>query len=362
MRNHAFRPSLAVVFVVSALAAAACGRGSAPAPSSPDVWATVDGREIRKEAVEKAYERTVQPNQPVSEDEALAGKLNVLNQLIIEDIILARATELKLDVPEAEIDTAFSSVKKDLSDEAFNKELAARKLTTAEMRDGLRRDLLAQKVIEREVTSQIAITEKDINDAFQANKAAFNLAEDAFHIAQIVVTAARDSGLNNRTGDDATTAQAAAAKVRMLMERLNTGAGFDEVAMDFSEDPRSAPQGGDVGLVPLSSLQQVSPQLRDVVMKAKPGTVHLVATQEGYVIVAVVARQAAGQRDLSAPEVRDNITATLRGQREQLLRTAFIEASRNNAEVVNHLARQIVESKRTPPPSSAPVPAPGSPK
>ena len=59
----------------------------------------------------------------------------------------------------------------------------------------------------------------------------------------------------------------------------------------------------------------------------------------------VVAKQGAGQRDLTTPGVRDNITATLRGRREQLLRTAYLEAARNKATVVNHLARQLVESQ-----------------
>src|ERR1035441_7025354 len=44
---------------------------------------------------------------------------------------------------------------------------------------------------------------------------------------------------NNRTGDDATTRQAAAAKVQMLMERLKSGAPFSQLAMDYSEDPQS---------------------------------------------------------------------------------------------------------------------------
>ena len=42
----------------------------------------------------------------------------------------------------------------------------------------------------------------------------------------------------------------------MLLERLKSGASFNELAMDYSEDPQSAPQGGDVGLVPLSALRQ----------------------------------------------------------------------------------------------------------
>ena len=45
----------------------------------------------------------------------------------------------------------------------------------------------------------------------------------------------------------------------MLMERLKGGAPFDQLAMDYSEDPQSAPRGGNVGLVPLSALQQAPP-------------------------------------------------------------------------------------------------------
>ena len=45
------------------------------------------------------------------------------------------------------------------------------------------------------------------------------------------------------------------------------------------------------------------------------------------------------------PEVRDGITATLRGRREQLLRTAYLEMVRSKATVVNHQARRIVEAQ-----------------
>ena len=70
----------------------------------------------------------------------------------------------------------------------------------------------------------------------------------------------RDANLNNRTGDDAVTPQAAAAKMQMLMERLKAGAPFNELAMDFSEEPQSAPRGGDVGLISATALKQAPPR------------------------------------------------------------------------------------------------------
>jgi len=354
------RRHLLPLFLVLAALSGACqsqrtGQAS-PSAVSPDVWAVVDGREIRREEIEKAYRRTVQPNPAVSEEEALTAKLTLLDQAIIEDVILARARELKIELPERELDGAFNDQKKGIDEDAFNKELATRNLTAADIRESLRRDLTTQKLFDQEVTSKITVTDQDINDFFQANKAQFNLTEETYHLAQIIVTPVKEPQITNRTGDDATSSQAAAAKAQMLMQRLKSGTPFNELAMDFSEDAQSAPRGGDVGMVPASALRQVSPQLRDAVMKSPPGNVSMVAIDGGYTIVAVVAKQAAGQRDLSMPGVRDGITATLRGRREQLLRTVYVEAARNKATVVNHLARRLVESQGKL--SSAPTPAP----
>src|SRR5687768_4593299 len=183
------RRALPFVLALATVAGACQSRPAAPPPPPPvsqDVWAVVDGREIRREEVEKAYRRTVQPNAAISEDEATTAKLNLLDQVIAQDIMLARANELKVVLPESELDAAFNDGKKNIPDDAFNKELSARNLTAADMREALRRDLIARKVIEREVTSKITITDQDINGFFQANKAQFNLTEDAFHIAQIV--------------------------------------------------------------------------------------------------------------------------------------------------------------------------------
>ena len=99
------------------------GRPPSPPPVSQDVWAVVDGREIRREDVEKAYRRTVQANPAISEDEATTAKLNLLDQVIAQDIMLAKANELKIVLPESELDAAFNDEKKNIPDDAFNKEL-----------------------------------------------------------------------------------------------------------------------------------------------------------------------------------------------------------------------------------------------
>ena len=178
---------------------------------------------------------------------------------------------------------------------------------------------------------------------FEANRAQFNLAEEAYHIAQIVITPQRDPQVANATGDDAATPQEAAAKARTIMEKLKGGASFRELATSYSEDPVSAQRGGDMGLIPVSQLQQAPPPLRNAVLNKTAGTVNVASAGNGaFTIVLVVAREAAGQRDLTTPGVKDQITNTLRSRKEGLLRAAYLTALRTDASVVNHLARRVV--------------------
>ena len=289
------------------------------------------------------------PSQTLSEEEVLAAKLNLLNDLIAQDILLAKARTLKLEIPQSELDTAYANAKKNLADEAFQQELKRRNVTPEDMREGLRRELLTQKLIEQELGAKIAVTDQMVTDFFNANRAQFRVAEESYHIAQIVVTPVREAQVANGTGDDAATPAAAAAKVRMLMERLKAGASFRDLATAYSEDPETAPRGGDLGLVPVSRLKQAPPQLLKAVLNKTPGTVNVASAGGAHTLVLVVAHEPAGQRDLSTPGVREQISETLRARKEQLLRMAYLTAVRSDAEVVNYLARRLVESNGTMP-------------
>jgi peptidyl-prolyl cis-trans isomerase SurA len=333
----------------------ACG-GSTGAPSSPDVWAVVDGREIRRDAVEKAYRRVAPPNANATEEEKTTAKLGLLNEMIVQDILVAKAAALSIQVTDNDVDNAYLERKKNMPEDAFQKELNMRGLTMEDMKAGLRRELLADKVVEREVTSKVAVTDQEITDYFNSHKAQFNLAEPAYRIAQIVITPVAEPQLANRKGHDATSQPAADAKLQMLMTQLQGGADFSELATDYSEDPQTAPRGGDLGFVPLSQLNQAPPLLRDAVLKTNVGSVSKVSSGGAHSLVLVVAKEEAGQRDLSMPSVKDGIMTNIRNQRTALLRNAYLTAARADATVTNYLARQIVQSTGKPPALVPPAP------
>jgi peptidyl-prolyl cis-trans isomerase SurA len=332
---------------VAVLAIAGCNRQAGPTSqnASPDTWATVDGRSITRDQVEKTFYRSQDPNSKISAEEAMTVKLSLLNEMILQDILLAKASELKIEVTDSELDTAFNERKKNLSDEQFQAELKKRNLNPEDMREGLRREMIANKLIEQQVTSKVTVSDQEVTDFYNANRAQFTVPEESYRIAQIVVTPNDEPQQANRTGNDAASAQEAAFKVRMIMERLKAGAPFADVAMDYSEDPETAPRGGDLGLVPVSALKQAPEQLRKAVIGQKPGTVNVATANGAHTIVAVIAYEPAGERNLSTPGVKDAITQGLKTRKEQLLRTAFLSAARNDADVVNHQARRLVETQ-----------------
>ena len=84
-------------------------------------------------------------------------------------------------------------------------------------------------------------------------------------------------------------------------------------------------------------MKGTDPATRDVVMKLKPGQYSPIITvvnpmnqqAVGFRIVKLVAKEPAGQRELSDPRVQQAIRSQLHDRREQLLKAAYYEVLRD---------------------------------
>jgi peptidyl-prolyl cis-trans isomerase SurA len=124
------------------------------------------------------------------------------------------------------------------------------------------------------------------------------------------------------------------------------------LAQAYSEDPNTAPNGGDLGIISESQLEQASVELRRVIMQLRPGeTSGIIESPEGFRILKLIAREPAGQRELDDPRVQQTIRERLLNRKDQLLRAAYYEVARNEASVVNYYALRINETKGVSPPS-----------
>src|SRR5580704_14981645 len=310
------------------------------------VWGMVDGAPITSVEVDKFYRTQLNPDAPQpSQDEALSLKLNVLDELINNHILLEKAKALGLQAADGEVEDKFTEFKSPYTEEEFQRQIKARGYTVDDLKNDIRQQLSIQKVINHEVVAKITVTDQDVQDFYNQNRAQFNVTEPQYRIAQIVVTPHKDPGLRNRKNDDATTDAEARRKAAALEQQLSTGADFAQVAMDYSEDPASAGSGGDLGYVPESSLSQSDPALKKAVMSLKPGQVSgVIVLRDSYRILKLVTKEAPGQRELNDPSVQQSIRDNIRNRKEQLLRAAYLAIARNNAKINNYLAQQVVES------------------
>lgn len=321
----------------------ACNR-SVPA----NVAAMVNGRAITYADLEKQYQSQfpATANDHTSEDQMQIQKLEVLRTLIDGEIMLQRAEKEGLMATDADVEQKYNELKAPYTQEEFQKQLNARKLSVDDLKAQLRRDLSVAKLFNKEITSQISISDKDISDFYTSNKASFNLAEPQIHMAQILVTPAPDPNVRNLKNDKAQDDDQARKKIDSLYQRLKMGDDFSSLAQNYSEDPNSSQNGGDLGFIPESALEKANAELRKAIMALRPGEItNVLRTAEGYRILKVITREPAGQRDLTDPKVQQTIRETLLNRKDQLLKAAYYEVARNEAKVTNYFANRVVGSK-----------------
>ncbi|HEY1463892.1 MAG TPA: SurA N-terminal domain-containing protein [Terriglobales bacterium] len=321
-----------------------------------EVVATVDGHKIYRSDLDKYYDnQTIGSNQPVpTGEQATSLRLNILRELIDNEIVMHRAEKLGLLATDDEVDRKLNEIKSPFSNEQFDARLKERKITLDDFKKDLRRSLTVDKVINKEITSKVNVSDQDISNYYNQHKSEFNLIEPQYHIAQIVVTTT-PSEVHNLKNDKAQNEAEARRKIQMLQNHLESGDDFATLAMNYSEDADTATNGGDLGFAPESSLKNTDPSTRDAVMKLKAGEnspviqiVNPVTKQFiGFRIVKLLAKEPAGQRELSDPRVQQAIHEQLRDRREQLLKSAYYEMLHDQARVENYYAEQVIASNGT---------------
>ena len=212
--------------------------------------------------------------------------------------------------------------------------LKQRNLSLDDFKRDIRRGLTQTKLMNKEIESKINITDSQIAGFYAAHKADFNLIEPQYHLARIVVTTASTQPSPNLQGEKPMNDGDAKRKIDAAYSQLESGVDFATVAMNASEDPNTASNGGDMGFARESQLKS-DPELYDAIGKLKPDQFtdvipiyddstpgHKIA---GYAIYKLISREPAGQRELNDPRVQQAIHQSLHDSQKQLLQTAYLE-------------------------------------
>jgi peptidyl-prolyl cis-trans isomerase SurA len=344
------RVSTLLVTTTLILAVAGCHKSA-----QDGVAATVNGHPIMLTEVDKIYQAQTASNpqqaQP-SQDQVDSTKLQILQGLILDQIVEQRAAAQNLTATDAEVDAKLAEYKAPYTEEQFQAKLRASNLTIDQVRRDLRRSITQNKLLNKEIDSRITITDADVNSYYNAHKAEFNFIENMYHLAQIIVTSSPQAQGANLQNNKATTDADAKKKIQALKNRLDSGDDFSTLAMNFSENPQTAANGGDMGMVPESQLKENAAlfaaisklkagQETDIIPFPDPNDPKKTA---GYAIFRLIEKANAGQRDLSDPRVQQAIRQQLHDSRSQLLRAAYSEILHDQAKVQNFLAEEIFKN------------------
>ena len=336
----------AFLFVVLTIAAglfAACGSPTGGSGSG-DAAATVNGKSITMEEVERAVKQQTQGQEGRLSPLELAGaRLQILQGLIEQEVMYQKAEKEGTVPSDDDVTTEYNKLitQGGKSADQIAREMQEAGVTEAVVRQQVKRQIAIQRLTDK-ITGKITPpTESEIDAFYNGNKEAF-VKRKGVKLAGIVIDPA-----NTGEGDTTTDEASAVARGNEIIGQLRTGADFASVAREKSEDP-SRFQGGDLGYIAEDQLRQMLPAqtVQSLMNPQTPiGQVFTAPMQGKYYILKLQERS---DRDealtLESPGVRQQVTDSLINARKQLLAASYQAIAMNEAKVENYLARKVVEN------------------
>jgi peptidyl-prolyl cis-trans isomerase SurA len=316
---------------------------------SADVVATVNGHAIMRADMDRVYQAKLgeAQGQKPSPEEADSLRLEIVHQLITDENVDQRAAKMNLTATPEDVDAKVADIKARYTEEQFNQWLQTNHTTLDELKHDIRRSLTMTKLLNKEIESKITVSDADVASYYNQHKADFNLIETRYRLAEIIVTAIPSPAPGNLQGSKATTDAEAKKKIQALKNRLNAGDDFGALAMNYSEDPETTPNGGDMGYL-FESQMRSDPTVYAAITKLNAGqTTEILPVLDGkkpvgYAIYKLISKEQPGQRDLSDPRVQQGIRQQLHNGRAELLRAAYLEMLQDQAKIENFLADEIL--------------------
>lgn len=294
-----------------------------PVPAElPTLIARVNGEEIQKAEFEKAVENfEANAGAPVPADHRDQVLRSVLDQMIGYKLLVQEARNRRLTATDVEVNDRIGQIRAQFpTEEAFTQALAAQKNTLAQLRTDVRSDMLVNSMLESEIGSKIKVTPAQIDDFYAKNPTQFKQPERV-HASHILIGVPQDA--------DAAAKGAARATAAKVLAELKSGKDFADLAKQYSTDPGSATNGGDLGL--FQQGQMVGP-FDKVAFSMKEGqTSDLVETQFGFHIIRVIEKMPI--RDVQLEEVRGEILQFLEGREKQQATQSFVASLKSKGKI-----------------------------
>lgn len=249
------------------VALAGCG-GDKAVPA--DAVAVVDGEEIARSDYEalitqakKSYKNQKREFPAAGSQEFQTLRNQAVQFLVQREQFEQEASSLDVEVTDKQVDARLEQIQKQYfggDKKKYDKQLKEQGLTEKQVRNDIRAQIISEKIFEQ-VTREVKVTDKQIEEYYEKNKAQYSQPESR-EVRHILVK-------TKKQADD-------------LYAQLQGGADFAALAKRFSEDTGSKANGGKLTI---SKGQTVAPFDQTAFLLKKNDISKPVKTEFGYHII-----------------------------------------------------------------------------
>ena len=212
----------------------------------------------------------------------------VLERLITERALLQQAKDSGIKVDDTQVERAIQRIAEDnkLTLDGLRQALGRDGVTYAKYREDVRREIIVQRLREREVDSRITVSDAEVENYLATIKAQFG-GEAEYRLAHILVVVPEQASAEQ--------IEAKRRRAAEALKNISDGADFGQVAAGFS-DASDALSGGNLGWRPGARLPTV---FAETVRGMKVGDVSpVLRSAAGFHIVKLIDRRSQNEASL----------------------------------------------------------------
>lgn len=268
--------------------------------------ATVNGKEVSKDELEKLHKRAVEKfaktNRVVSEDLSRKMRSSILTKLIDDEIIRQKAESLGITVDRFEKVEALEQYKARLGGpKGFEIFLEQQNLTEEQVLETVTSDLIREKIAQKSGGTEVS--EEEIQSHYRANPQLY-MKPEMVRVRHILI--------KTNANEPKERQELALKKANMVVkEAQSKKENFEKLVQKYSEGP-SVAQNGDIGFIPRGRMVK---QFEDAAFSAPLKTaVGPVKTDFGYHIIYVEEKSQAKTAPIE--EVRPRIVEFMKRNKQ----------------------------------------------
>ena len=281
----------------------------------PLIVATVNGTDLTADLLKReliAYRlmisRQGQTLETKDEEEIARG---LLMKAIDTELIYQQGLDKDINIDSGTIDRELNHIQSRFPDKKlFLAALAAQRLTFDVLKKKIEKELVKEEFIRMEIAPEVTVGDDKVSSFYEKNRATF-MKPETFKVSHIYVSIPASSEGKAESPQDRAKAKEiidwvkkeARKKIGQAASALKAGRKFSSVAKEFSEDPKTAEKGGDLGFIMKG---QTLPEIIAAIAKLKVGeSSDVIESSIGFHIVQLTNKKAS--RAMTLDEVKPEI-------------------------------------------------------